>query len=536
MSLASISIKRPVFAWMLMIALIVFGGIAFTRLGVSQFPDIDLPVVTISLSLPGAAPEVMESDVVDPVESAVIQVEGLVQMSSTCRQSSANVKLEFELHRDIDAAIQDVQTRLAQVQRLLPRDMDPTVVQKSNPEDMPILWIGVWGTRPLQDISEYIRNTLKDQFQTIPGVGDISMSGYRERNVRVWLDAKLLQSYDLTIDEVMQALARQHVELPAGRIETASREYNIRAEGEAASVESFRNLILADRNGAQILLKDVAIIEDGMEDKRRVARVNGLPAMGLAIRKIRGANAVEVAHAVKAKLAKLQSRLPDGFQMALNYDATIAVEDAIKDIQIALALSVILTAVVCWLFLGSFSSTFNVLLSIPTSLIGTLAVMYFLDFTINTFTLLAISLSVGIVVDDAIMVMENIFRHGEMGKDRVRASTDGATEITFAAIVATGAIMAIFLPIAFMRGLIGKFLFQFGVVLSVAVAFSLLEALTITPARCAQILNLSAKPNWIGRLMDRGMHALAALYGRLLRPTLKFRYLVILASVGLFVA
>jgi len=535
MSLASISIKRPVFAWMLMIALIVFGGIAFTRLGVSQYPDIDLPIVNIQLSLPGAAPEVMESDVVDPLESAVIQVEGLVQMSSTCRQSSANIKLEFELNRDIDAAIQDVQTRLAQAARLLPRDMDPTVVQKSNPEDMPILWIGVWGTRPLQDISEYIRNTLKDQFQTIPGVGDISMSGYRERNLRVWLDSKLLQSYDLTIDEVMAALSREHVELPAGRIETASRELNIRAEGEAASVESFRNIIIADRKGAQIQLKDVAIIEDGMEDKRRVARVNGLPAMGLAIRKVRGANAVEVAHAVKAKLALMSQRLPEGFQMALNYDATIAVEDAIKDIQIALFLSVLLTAVVCWLFLGSFSSTFNVLLSIPTSLIGTLAVMYFLGFTINTFTLLAISLSVGIVVDDAIMVMENIFRHGEMGKDRVRASTDGATEITFAAIVATGAIMAIFLPIAFMKGLIGKFLFQFGVVLSVAVAFSLLEALTITPARCAQILNLTAKANVIGRLMDKGMHALASVYGRLLRPTLKFRYLVILGSIAVFV-
>jgi multidrug efflux pump subunit AcrB len=220
--------------------------------------------------------------------------------------------------------------------------------------------------------------------------------------------------------------------------------------------------------------------------------------------------------------------------MALNYDATIAVEDAIKDIQIALALAVLMTAIVCWLFLGSFSSTFNVLLSIPTSLIGTLAVMYFMNFTINTFTLLAISLSVGIVVDDAIMVMENIFRHGEMGKDRVKASTDGATEITFAAIVATGAIMAIFLPIAFMRGLIGKFLFQFGVVLSVAVAFSLLEALTITPARCAQILNFNAKMNPLSRLVERGMHGLAALYGRLLGPTIKLRYLVILIAFVLF--
>jgi len=533
-SLASISIKRPVFAWMLMIALIVFGGIAFTRLGVSQYPDVDLPVVNIMLSLPGAAPEVMESDVVDTVESAVIQVEGLVQMSSTCRQSTANIKLEFELNRDIDAAIQDVQTRLAQVQRLLPRDMDPTVVQKSNPEDMPILWIGVWGTRPLLDISEYIRNTLKDQFQTIPGVGDISMSGYRERNVRVWLDSKLLQSYDLTVDDVMNALSREHVELPAGRIETANRELNIRAEGEAVNIESFRNLIIADRSGAQILLRDVAVIEDGLEDKRRVARVNGLPAMGLAIRKIRGANAVEVAHAVKAKLAVLQQRLPEGIEMALNYDGTISVEDAIKDIQIALALAVLLTAIVCWMFLGSFSSTFNVLMSIPTSLIGTLAVMYFMGFTINTFTLLAISLSVGIVVDDAIMVMENIYRHGEMGKDRVRASTDGATEITFAAIVATGAIMAIFLPIAFMKGLIGKFLFQFGVVLSVAVAFSLLEALTITPARCAQILNLKAGSNVIGRAMDRLMHGMAVVYQRVLGPTLKFRYLVILGAIGIF--
>jgi hydrophobe/amphiphile efflux-1 (HAE1) family protein len=535
MSLASISIKRPVFAWMLMIALIVFGGIAFTRLGVSQFPDIDIPVVNIQLSLPGAAPEVMESDVVDPVESAVMQVEGLVQMSSTCRQSTANIKLEFELNRDIDAAIQDVQTKIAGVQRVLPRDMDPTVVMKSNPEDMPILWIGIWGTRPLQEISEYIRNTLKDQFQTIPGVGDISMSGFRERNVRVWLDARLLQSYGLTVEDVMNALSREHIELPAGRIETASRELNIRAEGEATSVENFRNLILVDRDGAQILLRDVAIVEDGMEDKRRVARVNGLPAMGLAIRKIRGANAVEVAHAVKAKLAQLQPRLPAGMEMALNYDATISVEDAIKDIQIALALAVVLTAIVCWMFLGSFSSTFNVLLSIPTSLIGTLAVMYFMGFTINTFTLLAISLSVGIVVDDAIMVMENIFRHGEMGKDRVRASTDGAQEITFAAIVATGAIMAIFLPIAFMKGLIGKFLFQFGVVLSVAVAFSLLEALTITPARCAQILNLNAGTNPIGRFMDRLMHGLAKIYGRMLRPTLKVRYLVIAGAIGIFV-
>jgi len=536
MGLAQVSIRRPVFAWMLMIALIVFGGIAFNRLGVSQWPDIDLPTVNVQLTLPGAAPEVMESDVVDLLESALIQVEGINQMSSTCRQSTANVRLEFDLDRDIDAAVQDVQTRMAQVQRFMPVDMDPPVIQKQNPEDMPILWIGVYGTRPPLEISDYVRNILRDQIQTIPGVGDMSFSGFRERNIRVWIDAKLLESFNLTVEDVTRALAREHIELPAGRIETASREFNIRAEGEAPSVEDFRNLTLAEKGGARIRLRDVALVQDGLEDKRRIARMSGIPAMGLAIRKVRGANAIDVAHRVKAKLAELKKRLPEGLEMDLNYDATVAVEDQIHDIQLALLLAVILTAVVCWLFLGSFSSTFNVLLAIPTSLIGTFAAMYFLHFTINTFTLLALSLAVGIVVDDAIMVMENIYRHGEMGKSRSKAAGDGAQEITFAAIVATGAIMAIFLPIAFMQGLIGKFLYQFGVVLSVAVALSLLEALTITPARCAQILNLKgARANVISRGVDRLMTGMATVYRWVLGPTLKVRYLVIAGSIALFV-
>jgi multidrug efflux pump len=536
MGLAQISIRRPVFAWMLMIALIVFGGISFTKLGVSQWPDIDLPVVNVQLTLPGAAPEVMESDVVDVLETALIQVEGITQMSSTCRQSMANIKLEFDLDRDIDAAIQDVQTRIAESMRSLPEDMDPPRVQKQNPEDMPILWIGVYGTKSPQEISDYIRNTLRDQLQTIPGVGEMSTSGFRDRNVRVWLDAKLLESFNLTVEDVTRALTREHIELPAGRIETSSREFNIRTEGEAPTVEEFRNIIISEKDGSQIRIRDVGLVQDGLEDKRRVARMMGIPAMGVAIRKIRGANAVELAHAVKAKVAELKTRLPDGLVIDINYDATVAVEDAIHDLQIALTLAVILTAFVCWLFLGSFSSTFNVLLAIPTSLIGSFAAMYFLGFTINTFTLLALSLAVGIVVDDAIMVMENIYRHGELGKDRVRAAGDGAQEITFAAIVATGAIMAIFLPIAFMEGLVGKFLYQFGVVLSVAVALSLLEALTITPARCAQILNLAgARQSAITRGMDRVMHGLAALYGRMLAPTLKVRYLVIAGAIAIFV-
>jgi hydrophobe/amphiphile efflux-1 (HAE1) family protein len=532
MGLADLSIRRPVFAWMLMIALLVFGGLSYRKLGVSQFPDIDLPTVSVSMTLQGAAPEVMESDVVDLVESALIQVEGITAMSSTCREGRASISLEFDLDRNIDAAIQDVQTRLAQVQRLLPRDLDPPIVSKQNPEDQPIMWLGVSGTRPMQEISDYVRNFLKDYFQTIPGVGDISMGGFRERNVRVWLDARLLESFNLTVDDVIGALSREHIELPAGRLETSTREFNIRAEGEAENIPDFRDLILVERDGSQIRLRDVAVVEDGLEDKRRVARVNGLPAMGLGIRKLRGANAIEVADGVKKKLSELRGNLPEGIDVGINMDATVFVKESIDEIKVAIGLAVLLTGLVCWIFLGSISSTINVILAIPTSLVGTLAVMYFMGFTLNTFTLLALSLAVGIVVDDAIMVLENIFRHGEMGKDRVRASSDGAREITFAAIVATAAIVAIFLPLAFVEGLIGKFLYQFGVVLSVAVALSLLEALTITPARTSQLMNLHARKGLVNRAMERGFQGLAAGYGWLLRPALKLRYLVILGAIG----
>ncbi len=535
MSLADTSIRRPVFAWMLMIALIVFGGVAWLYgLGVSQYPDVDLPVVTVRLTLQGAAPEIMESDVVDIAESSLVQVEGITDMNSACRAGSATITLEFELNRNIDAAIQDVQTRLAQAMRLLPRDLDPPIVTKQNPEDAPILWLAVYGTRPLREISDYVRNTLRDRFQTVPGVGDIFMGGFLERNVRVWLDAHRLEAHDLSVDEVMAALAREHVEVPAGRIESANREFSVRAEGEAMDLKALRDLILADRDGAQVRLADVALIEDGFEDRRRLARVNGLPAMGLGIRKLRGANAIKVGDGVKARLEEVRKSLPAGLDIVVNNDTTVYVKDAIQEIAVAIALAVLLTALVCRLFLSTWSSTFNVVLAIPTSLIGTLGVMYFMGFTINTFTMLALTLAVGIVVDDAIMVMENIWRHAEMGKDKVRASADGAREITFAATVATAAIMAIFLPIAFMKGIVGKFLYQFGMVLSVAVALSLLEALTITPARTSQLMNVRARPGALSRFMERIFRALATGYRRLLHPALRLRYLIILAAAGLF--
>ncbi|HEY3226337.1 MAG TPA: efflux RND transporter permease subunit [Planctomycetota bacterium] len=536
MTLSDLSIKKPVFAWMLMIAFMVLGLIAFLRLGVSQMPDVDFPTVNISLTWEGAAPEIMENDVVDVVEDAVMSVQGIKEVSSSCRQGSASVTIEFDLDRDIDAALQDVQTKLAQAQRRLPTDMDPPVVTKTNPEDQPIMWVGLAGPRSQRVLSDIVRNELKDRIQTVPGVGEITLGGFLERNVRIWLDAKRLEAYALSADEVIAALQREHVEVPAGRIEGSSREINVRSEGEALSLDDFRRIILRTEGMAQVRLQDVAVVEDGLEDRRRIARSNGEPSQGMGIRKQRGANAVAVAKGVRAKIDEIRKTLPADLALEIVFDSTPYIEASIHEIEITMILAVLLTAFVCWLFLGSFSSTVNIVLAIPTSILGTFAVMYFMGFTLNTFTLLALSLSIGIVVDDAIMVMENIFRHREMGKSRVDAARDGAREITFAAMAATLAIIAIFLPIAFARGIIGKFLFQFGVVLSVSVFLSLIEALTIAPARCSQFLDVTRRTTRIGRSVEFLFEKLASAYGRALRPAIRWRWAVLGVSFVLFAA
>lgn len=536
MTLSDLSIRKPVFAWMLMISFLVIGAVSFQRLGVSQMPDVDFPTVTVNLNWEGAAPEVMENDVVDTVEDAVMSVEGIREVSSSCRQGSATVTIEFDLTRDIDAALQDVQTRIAQAQRTLPKDLDPAIVTKQNPEDQPIMWVALAGPRRPQELSDIVRNQLKDQLQLVPGVGDVMLGGYLQRNVRIWVNARSLESYDMAIDDVVRALQREHIEVPAGRIETESREINVRAEGEALDLNELRDIVLRQDGEARVRLRDVALVEDGLEDRRRIARSNGEAAQGMGIKKQRGSNAVEVARGVREKLVEMRKQLPEDLELAVVFDSTPYVEENIHEIELTMGLAVLLTALVCWLFLGSLSSTFNVVLAIPTSIAGTFALMYFFNFTLNTFSLLALSLSIGIVVDDAIMVLENIYRHREMGKSRLQAAADGAREISFAAMAATAAIAAVFLPIAFAQGIVGKFLFQFGVVLTGSVLLSLVEALTIAPARCSQFLDTTERRTFVGRAVERGFHGLASAYGRVLRPAVRWRWAVLAVSVALFAA
>jgi multidrug efflux pump len=534
MKITEVCIKNPVFAWMIMAATVVFGGVAASRIGISQFPDVDFPTINVSVSWEGAAPEVVEHDIVEPIEEAVMQVQGVRNVTSTSRQGGGNVTVELDLSRNVDLALQDVQTRVAQVQRNLPRDIEPPVVSKTNPEDQPIMWVGLAGPFAPQVLSDYARYRVKEKLQTVPGVGEIQV-GSVSRNVRIWIDSDKLDERQVTVSEVLSAIGNQHVELPAGRLETSGREVNVRVMGEAFNLEEFRQIVVRDVPGAPVYLSEVAIVEDGFEDIRRISRVNGEPAQGMGIRKQRGSNAVAVARGVKEAIAEIQKTLPAGMELGINFDSTQFIEESVHEIQFELLLSVILTAIICWLFLGTFSATLNVILAIPMSLLGTVACIYFFGFTLNTFTLLGLALAVGIVVDDAIMVLENIFRHGEMGKDRVRAAREGTAEISFAALAATLAVCAIFLPVVFMKGIIGKFFLQFGVTLCVAVLLSYVEAITLAPARSAQMLKTGAeRQSRLGHFVDVAFDKLSVAYSRVLAVGLRHPLSVLALAVIVF--
>ncbi|MFI4942212.1 MAG: efflux RND transporter permease subunit [Burkholderiales bacterium] len=543
MTLADISIRNHVFAWILMFALIGFGlltftgfGTVFRGLGISQNPDVDFPVVNVSITWEGASPEIMETDVVDILEETVTSVEGVKEVTSTSRQGSAGITIELELERDIDVAMQDVQSKISQAMNRLPRGMDPPIVSKSNPEDEPIMRLAVAGSRPPTFMADYIRNVIRPQLQTIPGIGEIQLQGFRDRSVRVWYDAVRLEAQGLTVQDVNRAIQREHLEVPAGRIESAQREMNVRAEGEAIDLEGFRNLVLTYRDGAPVRLQDVAVVEDGLEDRRRFFRTMGEPAVGFGVTKLRGANAVQLGRDVRAKVKEIEKQLPEGLLIVINFDTTVFVERAIEEILFTLVMAALLTSLVCWVFLGSWTTTLNVLLAIPTSILGTFIVMYVFGFTLNTYTVLGLTLVVGIVVDDAIMVLENIYRHRENGEGKVKAASAGAREITFAAAAATAAIVAIFLPVAFMKGIIGKFFFQFGVTISVAVLISLLEALTLAPMRLSRMLEVGERGTRLEKAVNMAFARLAAGYERLLEPALRHRKLVLVVSAALFFA
>jgi hydrophobe/amphiphile efflux-1 (HAE1) family protein len=539
MILSDISVRRPVFAWMLMFGLIVFGSISFNRLGVSQMPDVDFPVLEVRTTWEGAAPEILESELVDKIEQAVISVEGLKEVRSTIRSGQGSVELEFDLARDLDAALQEVQAAISQVR--LPLNVDPPVIRKNSTESEPIIRIGLSGQQSLRELIEFVETFLLDQFQIIPGVGEVSLSGFSDRNLRLWVNNEKLKEFDLTILDLQQAVAQEHTELAGGTIENDQREFNVRTMGEGLSPEEVGNILITSRGGRPIYdttirVRDVARVEDGLNDVRRIARLTGEPGVAIGISKQRGSNEVKVGQAVKARMAELQQTLPEGMKLQINVDFTRFVEESVLATQEELLIAAVLTALICFLFLGTWSSGFNIILSIPTSIIGTFTILYFSGFTLNTFTLLALALAIGIVVDDAIMVLENVVRHFHQGKDRIQAALDGAREVTFAATAASVAVIAIFLPVAFMDGVIGRFFYQFGITVTAAVALSLLEAITLTPMRLSQMMVRRGQPGWLEARANRTFDAIGRAYRATLSLALRWRVVVVAVSLVVFAA
>lgn len=538
MNLIDLSIRRPVFAWILMSALIIFGAIGLSRLGVSQLPDVDFPILDISINFEGAEPELIETEILDPIEQQLLSVEGIKEMKSSARQGSGNVRLEFEINKNVDVALQEVQSTLSRL--TLPNEIDPPVIRKSNPEEDPILFLGVSSNGSKLDMIKWIDNYLFDKIRFIPDVGEVSIAGFSTRNLRVWIDPKKLKLHELTVLDILDAISSQHKESSAGQFTSHSQEVRVKWEGELLSADEFSNIRILRRGGQPVQpqtalkLKDVAKIEDGLSDLRRIARINNKDAIFISIKKQRGTNEVKISEAVREKMEKIKSEFPDGYSAQVNIDFTLPTKATVHSTLEKLVVAGLITIIICFLFLGSLNYAVNILFSIPTSILGTFIILYFSRMTLNLFTLLALTLAISIVVDDAIMLLENIVRHYRMGKSPAKAASDGSKEILPSAIAASLSVVAIFLPVIFMDGIWGKFFFQFGIAMSSAILLSLLEAVTITPMRASAFLSSSPKVTKFEEFVDHLMIRAENSYRLLLKKFINRPISVLLGSVLLF--
>lgn len=538
MNLIDLSIKRPVFAWVLMFSLIIFGAITVNKMGISQLPDVDFPIINVSVSYEGAAPEVVESELIDPIEQKLLAIEGIKEMRSSARQGSGQVTLEFDINRNVDVALQEVQSALSTIR--LPSGVDPAVIRKQNPEEDPILIVSIYGDASLKEMLSWADSYLLDQIRFIPGVGEVNVGGASERNLRIWIDTKKLEKFELTVTDVIAALNSQHVESAAGQFTEGKRELRVRWLGEATSLNEIENIRILKRGGERIFnrdifIKDIAKVEDGLSDVTRLARISGKQAIGIMVKKQRGTNEVVVAEEVLKKFKEIKPNFPKGLNYRVSINYTKSTEATVNLTVEKLWFAAIITIIICFLFLGSFQAAINILFSIPTSIVGTFTILYFSGFTLNLFTLLALTLSISIVVDDAIMLLENIVRHYRMGKDSKTAASEGAKEVLPAAIAATLAVVAVFLPVVFMDGIIGKFFFQFGVTMCACVLISLLEAMTITPMRAAALLSSEPKISKFEHFLDELFHQFAEKYRKVLAVTLEYKYTVVVTSLAFFI-
>jgi HAE1 family hydrophobic/amphiphilic exporter-1 len=477
-------IDRPVLTSMLTLSLIVFGVLGYVRLGVDQYPAMDFPVVTVSASLEGASPEVVEQDVTDVLEEHLNTIAGVRSLESTTVQGSTDIRVEFDLGIDIDTAAQDVRDKVARARFQLPDDVEPPVVDKEDFGDEPVLWMPVNSDRPLVEASEYVRLHVKPALETIPGVASVAQVGNRDRAIRIWMSGEEMRARGLAVSDVIAAIQREHVEIPGGRVESDRIEYAVKTDAEFLSVEALEKLVVAVVDGASVRLRDVARVEDGAEDPESLVHFDGVSTVGVGIRKQSGANTVAVVDYVFQKVDEMRPRLPIGFSFKEGEgaaDFSKPIREAVDETLFALWFGALLATLTVFVFLRRTRPTLIVAVAIPISLVATFGVMWLFDFTLNTMTLLALALSVGVVIDDAIVVLENIERHREAGESPREAAALGTREIAFAATAATVSIAVVFVPVIFVKGIVGSFLSEFGVTVASAVMVSLVVALTLTP-------------------------------------------------------
>ncbi len=481
MWLADTSVKRPVFATMVILALVVLGVVSYPEIGVDLLPKVDFPIVNISTHLNGASPEVIDVDVTDKIEGAVNTINGVKSITSSSTEGDSRVTVEFVLERDIDLAVQDVREKVALIRNKLPDDIDEPRIAKVDPDATAVLWLNLSGQKSIRELSTYVDEVLKEQLQRINGVGDIQLGGLQLRQVRVWLEAAKLQAYGLSPNDVVATLKKQNIELPAGRIESLTKEYTIKVKGEFLKVADFNDLVIAYDRGAPVRLRDIGRVEDGMQERRDIARFNGIPAVGLGVQKQSGTNTVAVVNAVKSEIEKINKTLPPGMKLNIAIDQSTFIRRSISEVQKHLMLGGLFAILAVFIFLQNGRTTLISALALPISIIATFALIRAFGFTFNNMTMLALTLSVGLLIDDAIIVIENIYRHVEEGMAPREAATFATSEIGLAVMATTLAIVAIFLPVAFMKGMIGRFFLQFALTVVFSVLVSLLVSFTLTP-------------------------------------------------------
>ncbi|MGH7798167.1 MAG: efflux RND transporter permease subunit, partial [Candidatus Binatia bacterium] len=542
--LAEICIRRPVFASMIILALVVVGAASYFRLGVDRFPSVDLPNVSVRTTLPGASPEEAEIVLSQPIEEVVNTVEGIEELRSVSGQGSSFVMATFNLDRDIDVAAQDVRDRVATVLKRLPDEVDPPIISKFDNEDSPILTLAVSGNRSLRELTEIADKIVKVQLERAVGVGEVRLVGGLERAINIWVDADRLAAYQIPITAVRDAIRRQNADIPGGNVTGGAREEVLRTMGRIVDPKAFNDLVIATVNGSSIRVRDIGRAEDGTKEQRSLARLNGVPTVQLQVRRQSGANTIAVIESVKQNLARVTRQLPADVKTEIILDQSRYIYAALHEINVHLILGSILATLVVLAFMRNWRSTVIAAVAIPASVISTFGMMWALDFTLNSVTMLALVLMVGIVIDDAIVVLENIFRFVEEKRmNSFEAARAATAEIGLAVMATTFSLVVIFVPVAFMSSISGRFLYQFGITASVAVLVSLLVSFTLTPTMSARMLRAEdAAPGgdeahsrqgfyaWIDRHYERMLgwsmaHRLAVM---------AFAAIVVLSSIPLY--